>query len=144
MAIYSAPAIRDRAELRRLAYALPIGALATLPALGLMLMQNKQVSGSFTTMPYMVSRNEYGLPTMFTFQRVPVPYRMLTPQQELGYEVQSAEHGKQPETFATYFARLAKRVRFYRFFFLAPLYLALPAAPFLLAEQNTGSFSRLF
>ena len=51
VAIYSAPAIRDRAELRRLAYALPIGALATLPALGLMLMQNKQVSGSFTTMP---------------------------------------------------------------------------------------------
>ena len=61
---------------------------------------------------------------------------MLTPQQELGYEVQSAEHGKQPETFATYFARLAKRVRFYRFFFLAPLYLALPAAPFLLAERK--------
>jgi hypothetical protein len=136
VAIYFLPALKDRAELRRLARVIPIGALATLPALGLMLIQNKQVSGSFATMPYMVSRYQYGLPTTFTVQQVPTPHRALTPEQQLGYEVQSAEHGSQPETLATYFARLVKRVRFYRFFFLAPLYLAFPAALFLLVERK--------
>jgi hypothetical protein len=35
-------------------------------------------------------------------------------------------HGEDPDTIGTYFDRLGQRVRFYRFFFLTPLYLALP------------------
>ena len=48
-------------------------------------------------------------------------------EQQIDYEAQVAVHGKDTETFQTYFARLGERVRFYRFFFLAPLYLAVVA-----------------
>ena len=136
MILYFLPVVAKRDELRALARWIPVATLATLPALGLMLIQNKQVSGSFTTMPYMVSRYEYGLPTTFTFQALTTPHRELTPQQQLGYDVQSAEHGVKPETAASYFMRLGRRIRFYRFFFLAPLYLAFPAALLLLRESK--------
>jgi hypothetical protein len=132
--LFFVPMVRRRAEFRKVARVIPLAVLATLPALGLILIQNKQVTGSWATMPYMQSRYEYGIPTTFTVQRIPVPHRDLTREQQLGYEVQSAEHGDQPETLATYLARLARRVRFYRFFFLPPLYLALPAALLLLVE----------
>ena len=55
-----------------------------------------------------------------------MPHRELTQQQRLDYDAQAAVHGKAPETIGTYAARLADRVRFYRFFFFVPLYLALP------------------
>lgn len=134
--LFFLPTLRNREQFAKIARVIPAAALAALPALGLMLIQNKQVSGSFGTMPYMVSRYEYGLPTTFTVQRIPTPHRALTREQQLGYEVQSAEHGDQPETLATYFARLGRRIRFYRFFFLTPLYLALPAALLLLVESK--------
>ncbi len=41
--------------------------------------------------------------------------------------MQSAFRGEHAETIGNYLARLEYRIRFYRFFFLAPLYLALPA-----------------
>jgi hypothetical protein len=50
----------------------------------------------------------------------------LTPQQKLDYDVQSAVHGSGGDTAPKYLARLGSRLRFYRFFFLAPLYLAIP------------------
>jgi hypothetical protein len=40
--------------------------------------------------------------------------------------VQVAVHGDGTDTVMDYFSRLLQRVRFYRFFFLPPLYLALP------------------
>jgi hypothetical protein len=52
----------------------------------------------------------------------------------MDYKVQSLVHGDDPETVRTYLWRLASRIRFYRFFFLAPLYLALPIFLFSLRE----------
>jgi hypothetical protein len=100
--------------------------LVTLPAILISLAQNKQVTGSWTTLPYLLSRYQYGVPTTFTFQPNPVPHRELTTEQQLDYKVQVLVHGEDPETAVTYIERLGQRVRFYRFFFLAPLYLALP------------------
>ncbi len=121
-------------DLRKLARALPAVALAVLPAIALTLVQNKQVTGSWTTLPYVLSRYQYGVPTTFTTEANPIPHRELTPEQQLDYEVQAAVHGKQPETVQSYLERLAFRARFLRFFFVAPLYLALAA--FLLALRE--------
>ncbi len=109
------------------ARALIIAALMLAPAAGLTLLQNKQVTGSWTELPYQLSRYEYGVPTTFTFQPNLVPHRPLSVEQQIDYEAQVAVHGKDTETLRTYLARLGERVRFYRFFFLAPLYLALIA-----------------
>jgi hypothetical protein len=96
--------------------------VAALPALGLSLLQNKQVTGSWTTLPYQLSQYQYGVPTTFTFQALPTPHRALTREQQLDYEQQSQVH----ETAGNYWVRWASRLRFYRFFFFAPLYLAIP------------------
>jgi hypothetical protein len=114
-------------DLRRMWRPLGIAALAALPAVGLTLLQNKQVTGSWMTMPYALSQYQYGVPTTFTVQPVPLPHRELTQQQRLDYDAQAAVHGTAPETVGTYVERLASRARFYRFFFFAALYLALPA-----------------
>jgi hypothetical protein len=97
-------------------------------ALALTLFHNHAVTGSWTTLPYVLSRYQYGIPTTFTTQPLPTPHRPLTPEQQLDYDVQSAVHGPGTDTLAAYFARWASRIRFYRFFLLAPLYLALPFA----------------
>ena len=101
--------------------------LVLLPAVALLLFQNKAVSGSWTTLPYEVSRYEYGIPATFVMQPNPVPHRQLTPEQDLDYRAQSAIHGDQPETVRSYLERLGYRIRYYRFFVLPPLYLALVA-----------------
>jgi hypothetical protein len=108
--------------------------LVLLPAIGLTLLQNKQVTGSWTTLPYMLSQYQYGVPAALTFQSKPIPHNDLTPQQQLDYKMQLAFGPRGPETVATYLTRLAYRVRFYRFFFLPPLYLALIAFLFGLRE----------
>lgn len=123
---YFLPALRHTRPWRTIARETAIVAIACLPALGLSLFQNKQVTGNWTTLPYMLSRYQYGVPTTFTFQPSTVPHRDLTPSQRLNYEEQAATHGDQPETLKNYADRLLFRARFYRFFFLAPLYLALP------------------
>ncbi|HVW85895.1 MAG TPA: hypothetical protein VHB50_14495 [Bryobacteraceae bacterium] len=105
--------------------ALVAGLAALLPALLITAAQNKAVTGSWTTLPYMLSRYQYGVPTTFTFQKVPAPHRELTQEEKLDYQAQKEVHGDQPETIVTYLTRLAGRVRFFRFFFLPPLYAAL-------------------
>jgi hypothetical protein len=112
---------------KTLARAIPVIALAVLPAALLILAQNKQVTGSWTTLPYSVSRFQYGVPASFTTQPNPTPHRDLTREQQLDYQIQSDIHGKDTDTVGRYFERLMGRVRNYRFFFLTPLYLALPA-----------------
>ena len=105
-------------------------AAASLPvvlALGITLVQNRQVTGSWTTLPYMLSRDQYGVPASMTFQANPVPHRELNREQELNYRMQTGFRGSSPETLKSFLERLEYRVRFYRFFFLAPLYLALVA-----------------
>jgi hypothetical protein len=136
--LFLAPALRRPNELRRLATLAPIAVLAALPAVGLMLLQNRAVTGSFAAMPYMLSRYQYGVPTTFTIQPNPTPHRELTREQELDYEAQSAVHGQSADTWASFWERWASRVRFYRFFLLAPLYLALPFFLLLLRQYQFG------
>jgi hypothetical protein len=90
----------------------------------MMLCQNKVVTGSWTTLPEMLSQYQYGVPAALTFQSNPVPHLDLTPQQALDYKMQLSFHTG-PETPVSYLQRLEYRVRYYRFFFLPPLYLAL-------------------
>jgi hypothetical protein len=101
--------------------------LVLLPAIGLTLLQNKQITGEWTTLPYQLSRYQYGVPATFTVQPNPVPHRALTVEQQVDYDAQIAVHGPGTDTVATYIKRLIERLRFYRFFFLPPLYLVLPA-----------------
>jgi hypothetical protein len=108
---------------RTVARAIPIATLMLLPAVTLILFQNKAVTGSWTTLPYELSRYEYGIPATFVMQSDPVPHRPMTPEQDLNYRAQSAIHDEQPN----YFERFFYRVRYYRFYILPPLYLAVLA-----------------
>jgi hypothetical protein len=103
-----------------------VAILALLPAGGLTLLQNQRVTGSWTTLPYVLSRYQYGVPASFTLQANPVPHRELTLSQKADYEAQASVHGAAADSPLRYIQRLAGRLRFYPFFFLAPLYLALP------------------
>lgn len=101
-------------------------AIVMLPFGGVSLLQNKQVTGSWTTLPYSLSRYQYGVPASFTWQANPQPHNELTREQQLQYKMQMSFRASGPETIQSYLLRLGYRVRFYRFFFLAPLYVALP------------------
>ncbi len=124
---YFLPALRKPEEARKVMRAASAVALLMLPAAAITLMQNKQATGSWTTLPYVLSRHQYGVPATFVTQPNPVPQRELTPQQELEYKMQVSFHGNGTETVRRFFERIEYRVRFYRFFFFAPLYLALAA-----------------
>jgi hypothetical protein len=105
-----------------------------LAALGLTLLQNWRVTGRINELPYQLSQYQYGVPAALTFQSDPVPHRDLTPQQAMEYKSQLSFRNSGTETLTSYFERLAYRARFYRFFFLAPLYLAFAA--YLLAYRS--------
>ncbi|HVO98666.1 MAG TPA: hypothetical protein VMT15_11395 [Bryobacteraceae bacterium] len=122
-ALFFVPEFRRR-ELWR---ATAIAASLVAPALALIALHDHRVTGNWATLPYAWCRYQYGVPSTFTFQPNPVPHRELTREQKISYDVQSFVHGEGTDTWATYLSRLAQRVRFYRFFFLPPLYLALPA-----------------
>jgi hypothetical protein len=102
-------------------------AAVLLAAVTLSLVQNKQITGNWMTMPYQLSQYQYGVPTSFTVQPIPAPHQPLTREQQLDYDTQSEVHGPGTDTFASYWKRWASRLPFYRFFFLAPLFLVLPA-----------------
>jgi hypothetical protein len=91
-----------------------------------MLIQNQQVTGSWTTLPYTLSQQQYGVPMSLTFQAPPAPHRELTPQQALEYRSQMSYRDGNGESLRSYLLRLEYRVRYYRFFFLPALYLVLP------------------
>jgi len=101
-------------------------AFVLLPAFGLSLLQNKQTTGSWTTLPYALSRYQYGVPASFIWQTNPQPHQELTHEQQLQYKMQMSFRATGTETIQTYFQRLEYRIRFYRFFFLTPLYVVLP------------------
>lgn len=107
--------------------AMAMAALLVAPALAMIALHDHRVTGNWATLPYAWCRYQYGVPSTFTVQPNPVPHRELTREQKLSYEAQSIVHGEGTDTWAAYLRRLAQRVRFYRFFFLPPLYLALPA-----------------
>jgi len=108
---------------RRLARPVGIAALVALPAVMLTLVQNKAVTGSWTTLPEMLSQYQYGVPAALTFENPPTPHHELTAQQAMDYKMQLSFH-QGPETIESFLLRLEYRVRFYRFFFLPALYIA--------------------
>jgi hypothetical protein len=120
--IFMAARRATRQDVLRLA---AITLLAFLPGVALTLAHNKAVTGNFTTLPYMLSRYQYGIPATFTFQKNPEPHRALNQEQAMDYQAQNEVHGDGPETLATYLGRLAGRIKFLRFFFYPPLYVAL-------------------
>ena len=121
---------------RRLLRAAPWITLAVAPALGITLLQNRLVTGAWFTLPYQLSQYQYGVPAALTFQPDPAPHRELTAQQQQEYESQHAMRGTPRETLSSYLLRLEYRVRFYRFFFAAPLFLAIPAFLFAAREYH--------
>ena len=121
--LYFLPAMRKTGPIRPIAKLAGIAALAVLPAIFLTLLQDRLVTGSWTTLPEMLSQYQYGVPASLTLQAPQVPHRQLTQQQAMDYKMQLSFH-QGPETIGSYLQRLEYRVRFYRFFFLPPLYLA--------------------
>jgi len=113
-----------------------VAMVAAMPALALTLLDNRAVTGRWTTLPYMLSQYQYGVPISFTFQPNPTPHRTLTQEQQANYDLQVSVHGNAPDSWAAYADRLARRMRFCRFFFPAPLWLALPA--FVVAMRRPG------
>jgi hypothetical protein len=107
-------------------------AAAFAPAVLLMLTQNYAVTGNCFTMPYQLSRYQYGVPATFTFQANPTPHRALTAEQLLDFRAQSLIHDEAATMPLS--ERLAERLHFYRFFFYPALLLALPAFLFALRE----------
>jgi hypothetical protein len=124
------------AEMKAAARFLPEVAVPLLLALALLAVQNKQVTGSFATMPEALSQYQYGVPAALTFQAKATPHLPLTDQQLMDYKMQRSFLGERTETLGSFLLRLEYRVRYYRFFFLAPLYLALGAFLFALGERR--------
>jgi hypothetical protein len=116
-----------RTRWRALVRTVALATAVTIPALAFTLLENRAVTGHWTTLPYMLSQYQYGVPTSFTFQANPTPHNSLTPEQQTDYDLQASIHGQAPDSLATFADRLLKRVRFARFFFPVPLLLAMPA-----------------
>ena len=125
--LFFVPPLRKPAEVRRLARIAAIAAIAVAPAIVLTLLQNRAVTGNWTTLPYALSQYQYGVPTSLTIQPNPVAHADLTVQQQMDYRMQTSFRPSGGETLRTYLERLEYRVRYYRFFFIPPLYLALVA-----------------
>jgi hypothetical protein len=124
--LFFLPCLRHPMVFRPLLHRALIAAACAVPAVGLTLLQNRQVTGSWTTLPYQLSQYQYGVPAVLTLQANPVPHRQLTPEQALDYKMQNAFHGPDKDTVRSFLLRMEYRVRFYRFFFLPELYLVLP------------------
>ena len=110
--------------------------LAITPAFALTLLQNKAVTHEWFKLPEQLSQYQYGVPSAFTLQPVPVPHNPLTPEQQLDYKAQSLMHGPGTDTPVRYVQRLLYRIRYYRFFFLPALYPAIFAFLFALRERR--------
>ena len=126
IALYFVPVFRRPKDLRPLVRILPIAAAFIAAAIGLTVVQNRAITGSWTTLPYQLSQYQYGVPAALTFQPNPAPHAALTPEQQMDYRMQSSFLGGARETMSTFLLRLEFRVRYYRFFFLPALYLVLP------------------
>ncbi len=121
---------------RTLTKPLLITMLVVLPAIGVTLIQNKQVTGSWTTLPYALSQYQYGVPAALTFEPNATPHRELTREQDLDYKMQLSFRGERAETLSSYLLRLVYRIRYYRFFYMPPLYVALPFFFFALRDRR--------
>jgi hypothetical protein len=124
--LFFVPVLADAAQRRRIPIAALVAIASVLPAIGLALLHDKRVTGQWTKVPYILSREQYGVPTSFTTQPNPVPLRKLTHEQEIVWRGQAFVHGPETDSWRSWLERLPMRIRFYRFFLLIPLYLALP------------------
>jgi hypothetical protein len=122
--VYCLPIFSDVSRLKLASRAWAVSLAMIFGALLLTVAQNRSVTGSYLTLPYMLSRYQYGVPTTFTFQPNPQPHQALTPEQDLDYRAQAAIHGPDGDSAKRWFARLLFRLRYLRFFLLPPLYLA--------------------
>jgi len=132
--LFFVPILRRREDVRKIARLIPFAMAVAAPFFALILLQNRAVTHSWFTLPEQLSQYQYGVPTSLTFQPVPVPHVPLTPQQELDYKAQSLGHGLEPDSLSRFLLRLEFRVRYYRFFFLPPLYVTLIAFLFTLRD----------
>jgi hypothetical protein len=135
--VYFVPLLRRRDQLKKLAPLLPYALATFAPFVILILLQNRAVTHNFFELPEQLSQYQYGVPTSLTFQPVPVPHVALTPQQALEYKLQTLGHGLEPDSLSHFLLRLEFRVRYYRFFFLAALYIAIAAFLFTARDPNT-------
>ena len=129
--------LHRRDKLLRVLKSAPFAFAAALPFFVLILLQNKAVTHNWFELPEQLSQYQYGVPTSLTFQPVPVPHVPLTPQQALEYKLQTLGHGLEPDSLTRFLLRLEFRVRYYRFFFLPALYIALVAFLFTLRDWRS-------
>jgi 4-amino-4-deoxy-L-arabinose transferase-like glycosyltransferase len=122
--LFFLPELRSRMQSLRLLRVAPAVVVAVLPAIAVTLVQNKEVTGRWTTLPYQLSQYQYGVPMALTILPNPKPHVPLTREQRLEYASQLSYHGEGTDTPSKFFIGLGSRVRYYRTFFLAPLYIA--------------------
>jgi hypothetical protein len=138
VALFFAPALLHREKwagvLRMCGYA----SLAVMPVVLVILLQNRAVTHSLTMLPERLHQYQYGTPISLTFENIPIPHVPLTAQQETDYKAESLQHGPGMDSLERFLLRLEYRVRYYRFFFLPPLYLALFAFFFTLRDGQMG------
>lgn len=134
--LYFGPDVWRREEWKRLGRWSGTTLMAVAPTVLLILLHNRAVTHNLTTLPEQLSQYQFGVPTSLTFQPIPIPHVPLTPQQQTDYKAQSLQHGPGGDSIAKFLLRLEYRVRFYRFFFLPPLYLTLVSFFFALREWN--------
>jgi hypothetical protein len=109
--------------------------LAILPAVVLTLFHNHAVTESWTTLPYQMSRYQYGTPTTFTFQPNSVPHRDLNQEEQDNYDAQTAVHAR--ESRLSFGKRLMRRASNLRFFFLPPLSIAVLGFALFVRDRRT-------
>jgi hypothetical protein len=98
-----------------------------VPVAMIILLQNRAVTQSWFTLPEQLHRFQYGVPITLTIEPLPTPHVRLTPQQQTDFRAESLQHGPATDSITAFLLRLEYRVRYYRFFFLPPLYVALLA-----------------
>ncbi|MBV8898127.1 MAG: hypothetical protein JO051_16550 [Acidobacteriaceae bacterium] len=122
--LFFVPLFRSRDRLGKLGRLIPYAIATATPFLILILLQNKAVTHDWLELPEQLSQYQYGVPTSLSFQPVPVPHLPLTSQQQLDYKAQTLAHGLASDSLSRFLMRLEFRVRYYRFFLLPALYLA--------------------
>ncbi len=134
--LFFIPLLRAREQLQKLLRSTPYAIAAAAPFFVLILLQNKAVTQNWFELPEQLSQYQYGVPTSLTFQPIPEAHVPLTSQQEIDYKAQSLGHGLDPDSLSHFLLRLEFRVRYYRFFFLPALYVALFAFLFTLRDRR--------
>ncbi len=136
IAVFFLPFLFRRSERTRVLRVSAVVLAAVFPVIVLILLQNRAVTHNWAMLPEQLSQYQYGVPTSLTIQQNPAPHVPLTPQQELDYRAQALMHGPDTDTLSKFLLRLEYRVRYYRFFYLPPLYIALIAFFFSLRDRR--------